>query len=259
MIPHPSHRPPASARVFLTGAPGTAALAEHVLSTGHGRWWTDRADRPRVVAVTCGGHALLAGDPSAIAPDELSPLARHRIETPGRFVPVLGAAFERLVPCERMLYVHRGPAIAPRLPRGVTVRRITPEDASALAAPAPAMALIHESWDGPGALAASGLGWIATRRGRVLAVACSRFVGSRYEDVVCVTAPDERRQHLALACVTGLTADIAARGHRAGWSCSRDNRPSRLLAWTAGFRLTREYVHHVAGPVSQASKVAEAA
>ncbi|WP_347336073.1 GNAT family N-acetyltransferase [Streptomyces sp. Root431] len=98
-----------------------------------------------------------------------------------------------------------------------------------------------------------------SRRGRVIAVACTRFLGSRYEDVACATAPGGRRQHLALACVAGLTADIAARGHRASWSCSRDNRPSRLLAWTAGFRLTRECVHHVAGPVSHASRLAEAA
>ncbi|MFB6633878.1 GNAT family N-acetyltransferase [Streptomyces sp. NPDC056362] len=259
MIPHASHQPPAPARVFLSGAPGTAALAEHVLSTGHGQWWTDRAHEPRVVAVTCGGHALLAGDPSAITPAELAPLARHFVETSGRFVPVLGAAFDPLVPWERMLYVHRGPAVTPRVPRGVTVRGITPEDAPALAALDPAMAWIHGSWGGPGALAASGLGRIATRRGRVLAVACSRFVGSRYEDVACATAPDERRRHLALACVTGLTSDITARGHRASWSCSRDDREGRLLAWTAGFRLTREYVQHVAGPVSRASRSAEAA
>ncbi|MFJ7179255.1 hypothetical protein ACIQXA_23290 [Streptomyces massasporeus] len=56
------------------------------------------------------------------------------------------------------------------------------------------------------------------------------------------------RSRLALACVTGLTADVTARVHRATWTCSRDNRPSRLLAWTAGFRLAREHVHHVAGP-----------
>ncbi|WP_323186924.1 GNAT family N-acetyltransferase [Streptomyces sp. NBC_00365] len=59
--------------------------------------------------------------------------------------------------------------------------------------------------------------------------------------------PEQRREHLATACVTALCTDIAARGHTASWSCSRDNRPSRLLAWTAGFRLEREYVHYVAG------------
>ncbi|MER5972673.1 SDR family NAD(P)-dependent oxidoreductase [Streptomyces sp. NPDC002055] len=73
--------------------------------------------------------------------------------------------------------------------------------------------------------------------------------------------PDERRRHLALACVQGLASDIAARGRIASWSCSRDDRSSRLLAWTAGFRLVREYVHHTTGPVtvSGASKMKAAA
>lgn len=211
------------------------------------------------MAVTCGGHALLAGDPSAVTPDQLAPLAGHYIETAGRFVPVLGAAFDHLHPWERMFYVHRAPAVAPRVPRGVAVRRISPDDAPALAALAPSMAWIHGTWGGPTTLAASGLAWAAFRRGRILAVACTRYLGSRYEDVACATTLDERRRHLALACVAGLTTDIAARGHRAGWSCSRGNRPSRLLAWTAGFRLAREYVHYSAGPVSQASKLADAA
>ncbi|MFI5525753.1 hypothetical protein [Streptomyces platensis] len=30
-------------------------------------------------------------------------------------------------------------------------------------------------------------------------------------------------------------------------TCSRDNRPSRLVAWTAGFRLEHEYVHYLTG------------
>lgn len=259
MIPHPSHQPPASAGAFPSGAPGASALAEHVLATGHGQWWTDRADRSRVVAVTCGDHALLAGDPTAVPPAELAPLAGHYIRTADRFLPVLGAAFERLVPWERMCYVHSAGAVAPRVPRGVTVRRLTASDAPALASIDPAMAWIHGTWGGPQALAASGTAWAAFRRNRVVAVACTRFLGNRYEDVGCATAPEERRQHLALACVAGLTADIAARGHRASWNCSRDNRPSRLLAWTAGFRLAHEYVHHVAGPVSAASRLAAVA
>ncbi|WSF21907.1 GNAT family N-acetyltransferase [Streptomyces sp. NBC_01353] len=146
--------------------------------------------------------------------------------------------------------MHRAEPTTPRLPRGVTVRRLRAEDAPALAALDPGMAWIHGSWGVPAPLAASGLGWAAFRKGRILAVAWTRFLGSRYEDIPCATAPDQRRQHLALACVTGLTTDTARRGHRAGWTCSRDNRPSRLLAWTAGFRLSREYVPYVTGPAA---------
>ncbi|MFJ6353221.1 GNAT family N-acetyltransferase [Streptomyces sp. NPDC054835] len=250
MIPHPAHQPPACARVFPVGGPGTAALAEHVLATGHGTWWTDRTERPRVIAVTCGDHALLAGDPTALTPTDLAPLTGHCVEASDRFLPVLGAAFDRLHPWDRMLYMHHAAGAPPRVPRAVTVRRLTSEDGPALAALDPSMSWIHATWGGPAGLAASGQGWAAFRKGRVLALACTRFTGSRYEDVACATDPSERRQHLALACVQGLTADITARGRTATWSCSRDNRASRLLAWTAGFRLVREYVHHTTGPIA---------
>jgi soluble P-type ATPase len=97
------------------------------------------------------------------------------------------------------------------------------------------------------ALAASGLGWAALHKDRILAVACAHLLSSTHEDIACLTVPEHRREHLALACVTAPCTDIAARGHTASWSCSRDNRPGRLLAWTAGFRLEREYVHYVTG------------
>ncbi|MER8042882.1 GNAT family N-acetyltransferase [Streptomyces sp. NPDC094032] len=259
MIKHPAHQPPSAARAFPTGAPGTSTLAEHVLTTGHGHWWSDRTEHPRIVGVSCAGHTLLAGDPTAVTPAELTPLAGHYVEAPDRFLPALGAAFERLDPWERMLYVHRVPVEGPHPPWGVTVRRLTADDSPALAALDPTMAWIHASWGGPIGLAGSGHGWAAFRRDRILAVACTRFAGGAYEDVACVTAPEERRRRLALACVTGLTADIAARGRTASWCCSRDNRPSRLLAWTAGFRLAREYTHYATGRVSPASRLPYAA
>ncbi|MFD6249105.1 GNAT family N-acetyltransferase [Streptomyces roseolus] len=248
MIPHPAHQPPSAARAFPTGAPGTAALAEHVLATGHGTWWTDHPVHPRVIAVTSGRHALLAGDPTVLAPSDLAPLAGHCVEASPRFLPVLAAAFDLLHPWDRMLYVHRAEAAATRIPHGTTVRRLRAEDGPALAAAGTPLGRPFATWGGPEGLARSGHGWAAFRKDRILAVACSRFTGSRYEDVACATDPSERRQHLALACVVGLTADIAGRGRTATWSCSRENRASRLLAWTAGFRLLREYVHHTTGP-----------
>ncbi|MGE7384388.1 GNAT family N-acetyltransferase [Streptomyces sp. NPDC004126] len=244
----PQHVPTLS-RWFPTGSPGLGALPEHVLTTGTGRWWADRPDRPRVLAVSCAGHVLLRGDPGALAPYALARFADHCVETPPRLWPALGSAFQRVVPWERMLYVHRAevPVSLPRPPRGVTVRRLTPADGPALAGLRSENAWVHASWGGPAGLAASGHAWGALAKGRLLSVACTYFLGSGYEDIAVVTVPDRRRERLALACVAGLTADIKARGHTASWCCSRDNRPSRLLAWTAGFRLTREYVHHATG------------
>ncbi|MEU0395702.1 GNAT family N-acetyltransferase [Streptomyces sp. NPDC006208] len=81
-------------------------------------------------------------------------------------------------------------------------------------------------------------------------MACTYIRGSRYEDIAVLTDPEHQRQHLALACVNALCDDIEARGCVPSWTCSRHNRPSRLLAWTAGFRLQREYVHYTTGMFS---------
>ncbi|MFF0628416.1 GNAT family N-acetyltransferase [Streptomyces sp. NPDC004296] len=247
----------AMAHCFAAAPPGTRALAEHALTPGAGHWWADRPVAPRAVAVACAGHLLLHGEPTALSPLALAPFAAHYVQAPARFLPLLGNAFDGLVPWERMAYVHRVPVSPPHPPRGVTVRRLTPADAPAVAALAPESAWIHASWGGPSALAASGHGWAAFAKDRVLALACTYFRGSAYEDVACLTAPGHRRQRLALACVTALCQDIAARGHTPSWTCSRDNRPSRLLAWTAGFRLEHEYVHHLTGqPARRAAGLA---
>ncbi|WEB44509.1 GNAT family N-acetyltransferase [Streptomyces yunnanensis] len=232
---------------FVDGPPGAAALAEHALITGTGRWWTDRVHAPRAVAVSCADHVLFRGDPTALAPLSLAGFAAHYAQAPDRFLPLLGSSFDLLVPWERMVYLQREPLPASRPPRGVKVRRLHPQDAEAVRALGAEAAWIHASWGGPAGLAASGHGWAAFQEGRVVAVACTYFRGTRYEDVACVTLPEHRRQRLALACVTALCRDIAARGHIPSWTCSRDNRPSRLLAWTAGFRLADEYVHHATG------------
>ncbi|EPH45554.1 GNAT family N-acetyltransferase [Streptomyces aurantiacus] len=256
MIPLQRHQLPALSRWFTAAAPGTAALPEHVLAHGAGQWWADRAVTPRALAVSCAGHVLLRGDPRAVSPCGLAPFAAHHVEAPPRFLPVLGAAFDRIVPAERMAYVHREHVDAPRPPRGVRVRRVSGDDAAAFAALWADSEWLHASWGGAAALAASGHAVAAfDRGGRAVSVACSYFAGEAYEDVAVATAPEHRRKGLAHACVAALTADIAARGRTASWSCARDNRPSRLLAWTAGFRLEHEYTHYVTG----APRAAEAA
>ncbi|MFI8931040.1 GNAT family N-acetyltransferase [Streptomyces sp. NPDC053474] len=255
MIPLDPRQLPALSRWFAVGAPGTAALPEHVLAHGAGQWWADRADAPRALAVTCAGHVVLRGDPRAVTPAGLAPFAAGHVDAPLRFLPVLGAAFERLVPVERMVYVHREPVAVPPPPRGVRVRPVTADDAAALAAGWPGSDWIHDSWGGAEGLAASGRAVAAfDRGGRVLSVACAYFAGAAYEDVAVATAPEHRRRGLAHACVTALTADVAARGRTASWSCARENRPSRLLAWTTGFRLESEHTRFATGaPLPQSA------
>ncbi|MFC9942568.1 GNAT family N-acetyltransferase [Streptomyces pratensis] len=239
----------APSRWFPAGTAGPATLVEHVIGTGVGRWWADSVLQPQVVAVSCAGQVVLRGDPHALAQGSLAPFADSCVEAPSRFLPVLRASFETIEPEERLVYSHLVFASSrPRRPmHGVTVRRLVPADAGALAALGPEAAWIHTSWGGPAGLAASGYGWAAIRRGRILAVACTYFRGSAYEHVACAMVSGRRWEHLAHACLTGLCEDIDARGRTATLSCSRDDRPGRLLAWTAGFRLQREYVTYATG------------
>ncbi|MFI7337766.1 GNAT family N-acetyltransferase [Streptomyces sp. NPDC050085] len=239
---------PALSRWFPVGTPGPSVVGEHALATGHGRWWTDDPEQPRALAVTCAGHAALRGDPDALTSAALAPFAHAYVDAPARFLPLLGAAFDRLTPWERMVWTQTAAPQPSTPPRGVHVRRLEPADSDALASLGPDSAWIAESWGGALGLAASGHGWAAVdRSGAVLAVACAYFRGTRHEDVAVLTVPDQRRHRLALACVIALTADIRGRGHLPSWNCSTLNRASRLLAWTAGFRLVREYVHYAAG------------
>ncbi|MFC9916130.1 hypothetical protein [Streptomyces sp. NPDC127197] len=69
------------------GYPGPAAIGEHVLATGVGRWWADRALQPRAVATSCAGHVVLRGSPEQLTPDVLAPLAGSRIDPPPASCP----------------------------------------------------------------------------------------------------------------------------------------------------------------------------
>ncbi|PAU47088.1 GNAT family N-acetyltransferase [Streptomyces albireticuli] len=235
---------------FPPGMPGLGALPDHVRFTRTGRWWADRPSSPRAAALTCAGYTLMGGDPRAVPPEALAPLAHGYFAVPDRFLPLLGEAFERVVPWERMLWVRGDSApVTTRPVTGVkvTVRRLTGADALAVRGLGPDLSWIAGTWGGPGGLAASGLCWGAFREGRLLSLACTYFRGSLYEDIAVATRPEERGRGLATACVHGLCADITARGTLPTWTCSRHNDPSRRLAAGAGFRLHREYVHYAVG------------
>ncbi|MBK8047554.1 MAG: GNAT family N-acetyltransferase [Anaerolineales bacterium] len=83
--------------------------------------------------------------------------------------------------------------------------------------------------------------------GELAAVASSFFVGSSYEDIGVVTAPDFRGRGLSPACVQALCRDIRTRGRQPCWSTSPDNLPSLRVAEKQGFQVARHDVLYVAG------------
>ncbi|MFI9610470.1 GNAT family N-acetyltransferase [Streptomyces sp. NPDC052023] len=98
--------------------------------------------------------------------------------------------------------------------------------------------------------------WITDTWGGPPGLACTHFRGARYGAVAVYTVPENRRHRLTLACITALCGDITAGGHLPSWNCSLHNRPGRLLAWNAGFRLVREYVHYADGSPSRQEPLA---
>ncbi|MET3983066.1 GNAT family N-acetyltransferase [Streptomyces sp. PvR034] len=256
MINLPSHRLPSLVGWFPAGAPGPSTLTEHALTTQSGRWWVDRVIQPRVIAAECGHHVLLRGDPHALRPKDLARFTDRHIEAPGRFLPLIRTALDHVSPRQRIVHVKSSAASDSRPPRGVTVRRLNAGDARALAVLPPAMSWIHRTWGGPEVLARSGYAWAAFHGNRIVAVACTYFLGTAYEDIACVTVPDPRIQYLALDCVNALCSDIAVRRHIPSWTCSTGNRPGRLLAWTAGFRPRVECTHYLVGTPATGARVA---
>lgn len=232
---------------FLPDRPGPL-VGLHVLKTGHGMCLVDRWPAPRVVLVGTEGTCVLVGEPDVLAPGDLrAHILVGSIEAPERFEGLLHAAFPVVNDWQRVvLDLSTRPAqVDP--PVGVIVRILGPADAADIASLDPELAWIAGTWGGPVGLAAGGFAWGAFAHDRLVAVACSFFVGEHYEDIGVVTLAAYRRLGLSTACAGGLCRDIQSRGRRPSWTTPTDNRPGLRVAQKLGFVMQRRHRLHLIG------------
>ena len=231
---------------FLPDCPGPL-IGLHVLATGHGACLVDRWPRPRAVLVQTAENFSLAGDPAALQPGTLQARVSGFVEASDAFIPLLSAAFSTARVWERVVFDQKRQPLRPAIAPGYRVRRLEPADAYHLWALGPDIAWIYKTWGGPAGLAASGSAWGAFRDGRLQSVACTFFVGDRYEDVGVVTEQAARGRGLSAACASALCDDIRHRGRRPSWTTSPDNTASQRVADKLGFELERRDRLYIVG------------
>lgn len=212
--------------------------ALHVFNTGNGVCFVDCWPEPAAAFITTADNGSLVGQPDAQFLAQLRPHLSHFIDTDTTAASALQAAFPELRVWERVVYKLESFINNP--PRSeAEIRRLGPADAYVLWGLTPTSSWISRTWGGPPGLAASGMAWGAFLSGRLVALACSFFVGDQYEDIGVVTEPGFRGRGLSLACTAALCADISARKRTPSWSTSPDNLASIRVAEKAGFRYQR--------------------
>jgi RimJ/RimL family protein N-acetyltransferase len=88
-------------------------------------------------------------------------------------------------------------------------------------------------------------------RCRLVALACSFFMGHQFEDIGVVTEPEFRGRGFSTACAGALCQDIREQRRSPSWTTSPDNIGSLRVAEKLGFEYqyrSRLYVCHVAIP-----------
>lgn len=217
---------------FMPERPGPL-IGLHILQTGHGTIYADRWPQPRALFADTAGNCSLAGDPAALTPADLQETA-GMIEALPSFLPLLQEAFPDLRVWDRVIFSLPGePQFT--LPDDYEVRRLTAVDTPYLQALSSASSWIAKTWRGAAGLAASGMAWGAFGNGRLVAVACTFFLGKQYEDIGVATEPDHRGRGLSVACSGALCQEIRARGRTPSWTTSPDNIASIRVAQKLGF------------------------
>ncbi|HZD03082.1 MAG TPA: GNAT family N-acetyltransferase [Actinomycetes bacterium] len=222
---------------FTPDRPGPL-VGLHVIRTGNGTCLVDRWPEPRALLVETAANYSVAGDPEALAPADLRGRLRGFVEAPPPFVPLLRAAFPRLLVWDRVVLALDGPLRPAPAPRQL-VRRLGAGDAAALAALSEGSSWVSRTWGGPAGLASSGTAWGAFSLDRLVSVAGVFFVGDHYEEIGVATEPGFRGRGLSSACAGAVCADILRRGHTPSWTTSQDNAASVRVAHKLGFALRR--------------------
>jgi len=210
-------------------------MAWHALLTGHGECVVDRWPAPRAFLVVGGSNQALVGDPDALNAEELHGVLDGFVEATDGFAPLLQAV-PGAIEWPRLNLVQ---SARPSLATTAKVRRLGLPDAHHLADLSPVSTWIWNSWDGPEPLATSQMAYGAFIGRRLVSVACTFFVGARFEDIGVVTEPEFRGRGLSTACAARLCGAIRRRGRLPSWTTSPDNSASLRVAEKLGFR-----VHH---------------
>jgi RimJ/RimL family protein N-acetyltransferase len=230
---------------FLADRPGPQ-IGLHVIHTGNGACFVDRWPDPQAVLIDTAGNYLLAGHPDALDPADLEHRISGFVEAPDAFAPLLREAFPSLKVWERVVLELRGsPHFS--MPSGYVVRRLGLADIHHLWGLGPELAWIGKTWGGPSGLASSGHLWGALAQNRLISVACTFFVGDKYEDIGVATQPEFRGLGLSAACAGALCEDIRSRGRRPSWTTSPDNTASVRVAEKLGFSVQRKDRLYVIG------------
>lgn len=205
--------------------------AWNVVLTGQGECLVDRWPSPRAFLAVCGSNQALIGDPDDLDPEELHAVLDGFVEAPDTLAPVLRSV-QGVIEWPRVNLIQPMPTT---IERRTKVRRLTAADAHHLEQLSPVSSWISNTWGGPEGLAASRMAYGAFVGKRLASVACSFFVGTRFEDIGVVTEPEFRGRGLSPACVAALCYAIRRRRRVPSWTTSPDNTQSLRVAEKLGF------------------------
>ncbi len=238
---------------FIPDQPGPL-VGLHILQTGNGACFVDRWPNPRIALVDYAGNYSLVGDPDALNLEDLKNHITGFVEAPEHFVPLLRTTFPNMNVWDRVIFELKTKPLF-LSPAEQVIRRLVPADAFHLRGLSPEINWICKTWGGSAGLAASGYAWGAFSDDRLVSVACTFFVGERYEDIGVVTEKAYRGLELSANCAGKLCEDIQGRGRRPSWTTSPDNIASLRVAEKLGFSLQcRDHLYVIGTPIPEPAR-----